>query len=172
MCQEMDTPKQSMLAHLYAQHHTYTHVCSVHSAALTVVCLHVFVCVRACRWSIRGEAVARRWDHHDQRWTCQFGSQRTSHRPRQVDTKTLMTLWSVRIKALILQINQVVGFFLKKYKNWKAQWTPITKRHIVLLGPCGIQPCIYLFWDIPLWGFFLHRNTVAVSRIYLWCSQQ
>lgn len=58
--------------------HCYIAIASIHSAT-------VVFCV--CRRSFRGKAVARRWDHHDQRRTCQLGSSRASHRSCQVGTK-------------------------------------------------------------------------------------
>lgn len=77
-----------------------------------VVLFSFLMCVCVCRWSIRGEAVARRWDHHDQRRTRQLGSERTSHRPRQVTQKTFF----IGQRCGLVQINEAEW---TSENNWK-----------------------------------------------------
>lgn len=106
-----------------------------------------------CRWSIGGEAVARRWDHHDQRWTRQLGPEGASHRPRQVGSET----------SRIIQTSLMTW-------NLKDQFTPI--RNIWCPASSNaFQPWTYSclgfylseFRDIPLWDFcLLPRQTVEL----------
>lgn len=115
------TNKQSRCVY---KSHTHSHTDSFIDSSTTSR-LHIFLYVCVCRWSVRGEAVARRWDHHDQRWTCQLSSQGTGHRPRQVGTQSSgMCDRSESITATTVQLRTMKWWIQKKEETiWLLQFS-------------------------------------------------
>lgn len=102
MAQWQDKRQRNAFSHVTLTKHLIC-LCTAHYFARKIHCVRVCVCicVLCCRWPIRGEALARWWDHHDQWRTCQFGSERTSHRPCQVAGGTLEALWELTVVPFV-----------------------------------------------------------------------
>lgn len=187
---------------------THKHVCSVHSAVLTLIHSQVifgwlstcgginyglFACVCVCVQVVRQrggccQAMRSSWSTMNPSVRLLENESSTSsggHKKllichnQSCNSSVQINLLKKKIfsKKTQKSITQTLYWRLLITYNLNGQFTHIAKRQIVPLTSSGIQPFTKFgfyfsrFWDIPFWNLCFHPNTMVVSGINFWRSQ-